>query len=84
MITEVDSLKQDVSEIKALIKEMHILLSGNPLDKESSGLIGDVRKNSEDLHYLKGVIKKYKAYFYALITLVGAGSFKFITDFLSK
>jgi hypothetical protein len=81
---EVDVLKQDVSEIKALIKEMHILLSGNPLDKKSAGLIGEVRQNSDDLQYLRGVIKKYKSYFYALMTLVGAGAFKFVIDFFDK
>lgn len=44
MATELDALKSDVAEVKQLVKDMHTLLTGNPIDKDASGLIGDFRQ----------------------------------------
>jgi predicted phage-related endonuclease len=82
MAVELESLKSDVAEVKAMVKDMHTLLAGNPLDKESSGLIGDFKQVKKEVYALKGEIKKYKEYFYALVTLVGFGIFKTIIDLL--
>lgn len=84
MAAELDSLKSDVAEVKAIVKDMHNLLSGNPLDRNSSGMIGDLRSLEKDLHELKYEIKKYKNYFYALVTLIGIGVFKVVIEFLQK
>lgn len=82
MAAELDALKSDVAEVKAIVKDMHNLLSGNPIDKESSGMIGDLRLLEKDLRDLKYEIKKYKSYFYALVTLIGFGVIKVIIEFL--
>jgi hypothetical protein len=82
MAAELDALKSDVSEVKAIVKDMHNLLSGNPIDKDSSGMIGDLRLMKKEVYALKAEIKKYKAYFYAMVTLIGLGVLKFIIEFL--
>jgi hypothetical protein len=82
MAVELDSLKSDVAEVKAMVKDMHTLLAGNPIDKDSSGLIGDFKQVKREVYALKTEIKKYKAYFYALVTLVGFGILKTIIDIL--
>jgi hypothetical protein len=82
MAVELDSLKSDVAEVKAMVKDMHNLLAGNPIDKDSSGLIGDFKQVKREVYALKTEIKKYKAYFYALVTLVGLGILKTIIDLL--
>jgi len=82
MAVELDSLKSDVAEVKAMVKDMHTLLAGNPIDKDSSGLIGDFKQVKREVYALKTEIKKYKAYFYALVTLVGLGILKTIIDLL--
>ena len=82
MAVELDSLKSDVAEVKAMVKDMHTLLAGNPIDKDSSGLIGDFKQVKREVYALKTEIKKYKAYFYALVTLVGFGVLKTIIDLL--
>ena len=82
MAVELDSLKSDVAEVKAMVKDMHTLLAGNPIDKDSSGLIGDFKQVKREVYALKSDIKKYKAYFYALVTLVGLGVLKTIIDLL--
>ena len=82
MAVELDSLKSDVAEVKAMVKDMHNLLAGNPIDKDSSGLIGDFKQVKREVYALKTEIKKYKAYFYALVTLVGFGILKTIIDLL--
>lgn len=84
MAAELDSLKNDVAEVKAIVKDMHNLLSGNPIDKESSGMIGDLRLLEKDLRDLKSEIKKYKSYFYAIVTLIGFGVLKVIIEFLKN
>ena len=82
MAVELDSLKSDVAEVKAMVKDMHTLLADNPIDKDSSGLIGDFKQVKREVYALKTEIKKYKAYFYALVTLVGFGVLKTIIDLL--
>ena len=82
MAVELDALKADVAEVKAMVKDMHNLLAGNPIDKDSSGLIGDFKQVKREVYALKSDIKKYKAYFYALVTLVGLGILKTIIDLL--
>lgn len=82
MAAELDVLKNDVAEVKAIVKDMHHLLAGNPIDKDSSGLIGDFKQVKKEFYALKAEIKKYKTYFYALVTLVGIGVLKVIIDIL--
>jgi len=36
------------------------------------------------VYELKAELKKYKAYFYALVTLVGLGALKVITEFILR
>ena len=63
MAAELDSLKNDVAEVKAIVKDMHTLLSGNPIDKDSNGMIGDLRNMKKEVYELKSELKKYKNYF---------------------
>lgn len=84
MAQELDSLKSDVGEVKAIVKDMHNLLSGNPMDKDSSGMIGELRMLKGELYSLKGEIKKYKSYFYALVTLIGMGFLTVVIELLKK
>jgi hypothetical protein len=82
MATELDALKKDMSEVKAMVTDMYHILSGNPIDKDSNGMIGDLRLMKKEVYTLKAEIKKYKAYFYAMVTLIGVGALKFIVEFL--
>jgi hypothetical protein len=82
MAAELDALKNDVAEVKTIVKDMHTLLSGNPIDRDSNGMIGDLRTMKKEVYELKSELKKYKNYFYALVTLVGAGALKVIIEIL--
>lgn len=82
MAEELDALKKDVSEMKAMIKDVYTLLAGNPIDKDSNGLISDFRQVKKELYAIKAELKKYKSYFYALVSLVGFGALKVIVEFL--
>lgn len=82
MAAELDALKNDVAEVKQLVKDMHTLLTGNPIDKDASGLIGDFRQVKKEFYALKAEIKKYKTYFYAMVTLLSLGALKFIIELL--
>jgi t-SNARE complex subunit (syntaxin) len=82
MAAELDALKKDMSEVKAMVTDMYHILSGNPIDKDSNGMIGDLRTMKKEVYALKAEIKKYKAYFYAMVTLIGVGVLKFIIEFL--
>lgn len=84
MADELESLKTEVTEMKAMLKDVYTLLAGNPIDKDSSGLIKDFKQINKEVYALKYELKRYKSYFYALITLVGLGVLKFITDILEK
>jgi hypothetical protein len=84
MATELDALKKDMSEVKAMVTDMYHILSGNPIDKDSNGMIGDLRTMKKEVYALKAEIKKYKAYFYAMVTLIGVGALKVIIEFLKS
>jgi hypothetical protein len=84
MAAELDALKNDVAEVKAIVKDMHNLLSGNPIDKDSNGLIGDFRQVKREVYAMKAELKKYKSYFYAMVTLIGLGAIKVIIDFIKS
>ena len=53
MAAELDALKNDVAEVKAIVKDMHNLLSGNPIDRDSNGMIGDLRTMKKEVYELK-------------------------------
>lgn len=82
MASELDALKKDMSEVKSMITDMYHILSGNPIDKDSNGMIGDLRNMKIEVYELKSELKKYKNYFYALVTLVGLGALKVIIEVL--
>jgi len=84
MADELESIKTEVSEMKAMLKDVYTLLAGNPIDKDSSGLIGNFKEVKKEVYELKAELKKYKAYFYALVTLVGLGALKVITEFIIR
>lgn len=82
MAAELDALKKDMAEVKSMVTDMYHILSGNPIDKDSSGMIGDLRTMKREVYELKSELKKYKNYFYALVTLVGLGALKVIIELL--
>jgi hypothetical protein len=82
MAAELDVLKKDMAEVKAMVTDMYHILSGNPIDKDSSGMIGDLRAMKKEVYDMKAELKKYKNYFYALVTLIGVGALKVIIEFL--
>jgi len=84
MADELESIKTEVSEMKAMLKDVYTLLAGNPIDKDSSGLIGNFKEVKKEVYELKAELKKYKAYFYALVTLVGLGALKVITEYIVR
>jgi predicted phage-related endonuclease len=84
MAAELDALKSDMSEVKQMVKDMHTLLTGNPIDKDADGLIGDFRQVKKEFYTLKAEIKKYKNYFYAMVTLISLGALKLIIEFLKS
>lgn len=84
MAEELESIKEEVSEMKSMLKDVYTLLAGNPIDKESNGLVANFKEVKKDLDDVKVELKKYKAYFYALVTLVGLGVLKVITEFIIK
>ena len=84
MAEELESIKGNMAEVKTMLKDVYTLLAGNPIDKDSNGLISEFREVKKEVTELKGELKKYKAYFYALVTLVGLGVLKVITEFLSR
>jgi len=77
-----DALKKDMAEVKSMVTDMYHILSGNPIDKDSNGMIGDLRTMKKEVYELKSELKKYKNYFYALVTLVGLGALKVIVEIL--
>jgi len=82
MAAELDALKTDMAEVKAMVTDMYHILSGNPIDRDASGMIGDLRIMKKEVYALKAEIKKYKAYFYAMVTLISIGALKVIVDLL--
>ena len=84
MAEELESIKTEVSEMKAMLKDVYTLLAGNPIDKDASGLISNFKEVKKEVYELKAELKKYKAYFYALVTLVGLGALKVITEYILR
>jgi predicted phage-related endonuclease len=84
MAEELETLKKDVLETKAMVKDVYVLLAGNPIDRDSTGLIGDFKQVKKEVYTMKAEIKKYKSYFYAIVTLVGVGALKVIIDLLKS
>lgn len=84
MAEELESIKQQMAEMKAMLKDVHTLLAGNPIDKDSKGLISDFREMKAELDDIRNQLRKYKAYFYALVTLIGIGALKVIIQFLTS
>lgn len=84
MAEELESLKAEVSEMKVMVKDIHTLLAGNPIDKNSGGLLSEFKDMKSELDEIKDQLRKYKSYFYALVTLFGVGTLKIIVDFLTS
>lgn len=84
MSQELETIKAEVSEMKTMLKDIHTLLAGNPIDKNSGGLLSDFKKMKTELDDIKDQLRKYKAYFYALVTLIGIGALKVIIEFLTS
>lgn len=84
MAEELESLKAEVSEMKVMVKDIHTLLAGNPIDKNSGGLLSEFKDMKSELDEIKDQLRKYKSYFYALVTLFGVGTLKIIIDFLTS
>jgi chaperonin cofactor prefoldin len=84
MAEELETIKEEVSEMKTMLKDIHTLLAGNPIDRDSGGLLSDFKDMKEELDEIKDQLRKYKAYFYAIVTLVSIGGLKVIIDFLTS
>jgi len=84
MAQELETIKGEVSEMKVMIKDIHTLLTGNPIDRNSGGLLRDFKDMKDELDEIKDQLRKYKAYFYALVTLFGVGALKIIIEFLTS
>lgn len=83
MAQELETIKGEVSEMKVMVKDIHTLLAGNPIDRDSGGLLSDFKDMKLELDEIKDQLRKYKAYFYALVTLIGVGALKVIVEFLT-
>ena len=84
MADEIEGIKADMSELKLMIKDVHTLLAGNASFPDQRGLVEDYNQTKSKVELLESDVKKYKSYFYALVTLVGLGILNFIKDLLSK
>ena len=84
MAEELESIKGNMAEMKTMLKDVYTLLAGNPIDKDSNGLISEFKEVKKELGDVKAELKKYKSYFYALVTLVGLGALKVITEVIVK
>ena len=84
MAQELESIKDEVFEMKTMLKDIHTLLAGNPIDRDSGGLLSDFKAMKSELEKIKDQLKRYKAYFYAVITLIGLGALKVIVEFLTS
>ena len=83
MAQELEGIKGEVSEMKVMVKDIHVLLAGNPIDKTSGGLLLEVKSMKDELLTLRKELDKYKAYIYALMTLFTIGFGKAVIDFLT-
>lgn len=84
MAQELETIKGEVSEMKIMVKDIHTLLAGNPIDRNSGGLLSDFKDMKSELDDIKDQLRKYKAYFYALVSLIGFGALKVIVEFFTS
>lgn len=84
MAEEIETIKADMAELKDMVKDVHTLLAGNASFPDQRGLVEDYNQTKSKVEELESNLKKYKSYFYALVTLVGLGILNFIKDLLSK
>jgi hypothetical protein len=83
MADELESIKGEMSEMKTMVKDIHILLAGNPIDREAGGLLSEIRTMRTELDEIRDQLRKYKAYFYALVSLIAMGALKVIVEFFT-
>lgn len=84
MAEEIEDIKVNLADLKEMIKDVHTLLAGNSSFPDQRGLVEDYNLTKNKVEGLENDVKKYKSYFYALVTLVGLGILNFIKDLLSK
>lgn len=84
MAQEIETIKEELTELKEMIKDVHTLLAGNASFPDQRGLVEDYNITKKTVETLETDLKKYKSYFYALVTLVGMGIINFIKDLLTK
>lgn len=84
MAQEIETIKDELTELKEMIKDVHTLLAGNASFPDQRGLVEDYNMTKKSVENLEADLKKYKSYFYALVTLVGLGILNFIKDLLAK
>jgi predicted phage-related endonuclease len=84
MAQEIETIKEELTELKEMIKDVHTLLAGNASFPDQRGLVEDYNITKKTVEALETDLKKYKSYFYALVTLVGLGILNFIKDLMSK
>ena len=84
MAQEIETIKEELTELKEMIKDVHTLLAGNASFPDQRGLVEDYNLTKKTVESLETDLKKYKSYFYALVTLVGLGILNFIKDLMSK
>jgi len=84
MSEELESVKENITELKEMIRDVHTLLAGNASFPDQRGLVEDYNLTKTKVETLEESIKKYKSYFYALVTLVGLGIFNFLKQLLTK
>lgn len=84
MAEEIEDIKANMAELKEMIKDVHTLLAGNASFPDQRGLVEDYNMTKKSVESLEADLKKYKSYFYALVTLVGLGILNFIKDLLQK
>jgi vacuolar-type H+-ATPase subunit I/STV1 len=84
MAEEIEDIKANLADLKEMIKDVHTLLAGNSSFPDQHGLVEDYNITKNKVDSLENDLKKYKSYFYALVTLVGLGILNFLKDLLSK
>jgi hypothetical protein len=84
MAQEIETIKEELTELKEMIKDVHTLLAGNASFPDQRGLVEDYNITKKTVEALETDLKKYKSYFYALVTLVGLGILNFIKDLMTK
>ncbi len=58
MAQELETIKGEVYEMKTMLKDIHTLLAGNPIDKNSGGLLSDFKEMKKEVYQLKTELKK--------------------------